>query len=88
MSDLNDRDRALAGAAVGALLGGAAAFLLFTPRGRQVLANINPALDDVSALLSEFRRALRKGQAVAHDARAAADDLKTVLAGDNLPAGV
>ena len=73
---------------MGALFGGAAAFLLFTPRGRQALASINPALDDVSARLSELRRALRKGQAVAHGAGAAVDDLKTVLAGDRLPAGV
>jgi hypothetical protein len=62
MSDLNDRDWVLAGSCRGRAARRAAAFLVFTSRGRQVLANINPALDDVSALLSEFRRALRRAR--------------------------
>ena len=85
---MNDRDRISAGAITGALIGGVAAFLLFTARGRQLLANVNPMLDDLFDLLGECRRALRKGQAVAHETRAAADDLRTVMAGADLPAGV
>ena len=81
---MNDQSRMVAGAALGALVGGLAVYFTFTPRGRRMLAGLNPALDDLSAALREVRVALRKAEGAAHEAKSAFTDVRTVLTGDSL----
>jgi gas vesicle protein len=50
---VNERTAVTAGALVGALLGGAASYLFFTNRGRQLRDRLEPAVAD---LKHEFRR--------------------------------
>lgn len=85
---MSDRTRLLAGAAVGALIGGVGAYLVFTQAGRQAATQINPALDDLSSLLLELRRVIRKTAVVAQEAGRAVDDVGAVLSGADLPADV
>jgi len=70
--------------AVGAILGAAAAYLLFTPRGRRALDNIDGTLDDASARLEQFRHALRRADGVVHETRGAVDDVRAMLKGAEL----
>ena len=81
---MNDQTRMVAGAALGAIVGGLAVYVTFTPRGRRMLTSLNPALDELSDALQELRVALRKAEGVAHDAKGAFDDVRTVLTGDHL----
>lgn len=71
----------MAGMAAGALVGGLAAYLVFTADGRRALARVNPTLDDLALLLQELRRALRKANSVAHEARSAMGDVEAMMAG-------
>lgn len=50
---MNDRTTILAGAAVGALVGAAAAYLVLTPRGRRLRAEVEPVLRELLAELGE-----------------------------------
>jgi hypothetical protein len=81
---MNVQARILGSAVVGALVGGVAAYLVFTTRGRDAFAQVNPTLDDLSHQLREFRLALRRARGVAHEVRRAAVDVQTVLAGGDL----
>ena len=85
---MNDQARILGSAVVGALVGGLAAYLVFTTRGRNAFAQVNPTLEDLSHQLQEFRLALRRAKGVAHEVRRAAEDVQIVLAGEDLPADV
>jgi gas vesicle protein len=50
----------MAGAAVGALIGAAAAYLFFTDRGREVRNRIEPLVDDLRHEFSRFQRTFEK----------------------------
>ena len=49
----------------GAVLGGAAGYLLFTDRGRALTRQFEPALDDFTRDLNSFRSTLEKAAGVA-----------------------
>jgi len=85
---MSDSSRILAGIACGAALGGLVAYLILTPHGRHATQQLNPALEDLSALLRECRRALRHGQHVEREVRGVAEDVQKVIAGEELPAQV
>lgn len=55
---MNDNARVFAGAMAGALVGAAGAYLLLTARGRQILADVQPALADLSHAIHDFRMTL------------------------------
>jgi hypothetical protein len=61
---MSDESRVLTAAALGALIGGATAYLLFTSQGRHVRTQVNPTLDELSELPRGARRAIRKAQEV------------------------
>lgn len=82
---MSDRTRIFAGAVAGAFAGSLTAYLLCLPRGRRRLAEVNPALDELSLLLRDVRTALRKGQAVAREVRGVGEDLTAMIGGDELP---
>jgi gas vesicle protein len=52
---------------VGAAVGAAAAYLFFTERGRQVRLRIEPALEDLTRELNNFRGTLNKATGVANE---------------------
>ena len=85
---VSDRIRVLVGAAAGALVGGIVAYFVFTPRGRDQVAQVNPTLDELSGTVLEFRRAVRRVRDVADEAFGALEDVRAVLSGGDLAAKV
>jgi flagellar motor component MotA len=61
---VSDNTQTLAAAAVGAVLGGLAGYLFFTPRGRALRAQLEPALDDMMGELTQMRRTAVKASDV------------------------
>jgi hypothetical protein len=57
---VTDNSRALAAAAVGAVLGGMAGYMFFTEQGRQLRRQLEPALDDFARELSSFRETITR----------------------------
>jgi Gas vesicle protein len=51
----------------GAVIGGVAAYLFFTERGRNVRRQMEPALDDLSRELMSFRTTVQKASGVASE---------------------
>ncbi|MBM3668380.1 MAG: YtxH domain-containing protein [Actinobacteria bacterium] len=82
---MSDQTRVATAAAIGAVIGGVAAYLLLTSQGRHVRTRVNPTLDDLWELLRECRRAIRKSQQVGREAGGVVQDLRTVIAGAELP---
>lgn len=76
---MSDEHRMITGVALGAVLGAAAAYLIFTPGGRRTFDHMDTALDDVAAGLDRFRRALRRADGVVHEARGAVEDVRAML---------
>lgn len=85
---MSDSNHVVTRAAVGALVGALAAYLVFTAQGRTALAQVDPALDDLSQALQEFRRALRRADGVVQEARGAVDDVRAIMKGDDRPVRV
>ena len=51
----------------GAVIGGVAAYLFFTQRGRNVRRQMEPALDDLARELMSFRATVQKASGVASE---------------------
>ena len=64
---MNERSAICAGAAVGALIGSAAAYLFFTDRGRDMRDRMGPAVDDLVQEFQRFRTTLEKVGDMAND---------------------
>ena len=62
---MNDSERGLAGAVIGAVVGGLAGYLLFTERGRELRRRIEPALEDFAQELGELRGTINRAMGVA-----------------------
>jgi gas vesicle protein len=60
-------DRAVIATAVGAVIGGAAGYLFFTDRGRQLRRQLEPALDDIARELNSFRGTVQRAAGVASE---------------------
>jgi gas vesicle protein len=59
--------RGIAATIVGAIIGGAAGYLLFTERGRSVRRQIERALEDSSRELTGFRNTIQEAAGVANE---------------------
>jgi uncharacterized membrane protein YccC len=62
-----NNSRAVGVTIVGAFIGGAAAYLFFTERGRSARRHIEPALEDFSRELISLLSTLQKAAAVANE---------------------
>jgi gas vesicle protein len=62
---VNDSERGLAAAVIGAVVGGIAGYLLFTERGRQMRRRLEPALEDFAHELGELRGTVTRAMGVA-----------------------
>lgn len=60
-------DKAVAATIVGAVIGGVAGYLLFTPRGRELRRQLEPALDDIARELNSFRATVQRAAGVANE---------------------
>ena len=60
-------DRAVIATVVGAVVGGAAGYLFFTDRGRQLRRQLEPALDDIARELNSFRGTVQRAAGVASE---------------------
>jgi gas vesicle protein len=56
----SEQSRVMGGAAVGALIGAAAAYLFFTERGREIRDRLDPLVDDLRQEFSRFQRTFEK----------------------------
>lgn len=63
---MTDRQE-VAAAIVGAVIGGLAAYLFFTDRGRALRRRIEPALEDLTRELNSFRTTINKAAGVANE---------------------
>ena len=64
---MNETSRALTAAAVGAVVGGLAGYVLFTDRGRTLRQQLEPALGDVMHELDQLMGTLTKAAGVASE---------------------
>jgi hypothetical protein len=57
---VSERAAVVAGAVVGAFVGVAASYLIFTERGRTMRGRIEPTIDDLREEFARFQRAFEK----------------------------
>jgi hypothetical protein len=64
---VTDNSRAYAATIVGAILGGMAGYLFFTEQGRSFRRSLEPALDDFTRELNQFRGTVHKATVMASE---------------------
>jgi gas vesicle protein len=84
---VTDRNAICAGATIGALVGGAAAYLFFTDGGRAVRDRIEPAVDDLMREFQKFRRTLEKVGDMANDGLRAFNEFQQAREQTQFPPG-
>ena len=62
---MNDRQKAIVAATVGAVAGGIAGYMLFTERGRELRRKLEPALEDFAHELVQLRGTVNRAVGVA-----------------------
>ena len=62
---MNDREREIFAAVIGAVVGGFAGYVLFTDRGRELRRRIEPELEDFAHELMQLRGTVRRAVGVA-----------------------
>ncbi len=62
---MNDSERGLAAAVIGAVAGGIAGYLIFTDHGRNLRRRLEPALEDFAHELGELRGTVTRAMGVA-----------------------
>jgi len=63
---VTDRSRTLAATVTGAVIGGIAGYMIFTPQGREFRRRIEPALEDLGRELNSFGNAIARAGGVAN----------------------
>ena len=76
---MEDNSRVMMVTLVGALLGGAAGYLLCTPQGRLLRRHLESSLEDTARELVNFRSTISKASAAASEGWRLLDDFSDVL---------
>lgn len=75
---MNDtQSRIIAGAALGALCGAAAAYLFFTERGRVLRDRLEPSVDELRREFMRFQKTIEKFGDLASDSMRVVHEFKT-----------
>ena len=74
---MNERTAVTAGALIGALLGGAAAYLFLTDRGRQVRDRLEPAIDDLRREFGRFQGTIEQVGRMANEGMRVVQEFNT-----------
>lgn len=82
---MTERNAIWAGAAVGALVGGAAAYLFFTDAGRHMRDRMEPAVDDLMGEFQKFRRTIEKVGDMANDVLRAFNEFQQARSQSQFP---
>jgi hypothetical protein len=64
---MSDFSRTMAATVAGATVGGLLGYLFFTPRGRALRRELEPAIEDLARELAGFRTTVHKAAGVAND---------------------
>jgi len=64
---MTDQSRAVTASVVGAIVGGIAGYMVFTPQGRELRRRIEPALDDLARELNHFKGTLARAGIMANE---------------------
>ena len=64
---VTEKQEAVVAAAVGAVVGAVAGYMFLTERGRTLRRQIEPAIEDMSRELSQFRGTLNRAMGVANE---------------------
>jgi hypothetical protein len=64
---MTDQSRAVAASIVGAILGGVAGYMVFTPQGRALRRRLELALEDLANELNHFRSTLARAGFTANE---------------------
>lgn len=84
---MTERNVVCAGATVGAIVGGAIAYLFFTDTGRGVRDRLEPAVDDLVREFSKFRRTIEKVGDMANDGVRAFQEFQQARGHSQFPSG-
>lgn len=82
---MTERNAIGMGAAAGALVGGAVAYLFLTDSGRAMRDRIEPAVDDLMREFQKFRRTLEKLGDMANDGLRALEEFQQARAQSPFP---
>ena len=64
---MTDKSEVLAATVIGAVVGGLAGYMFFTEQGRTMRRQLEPAIDDISRELANFRGTLNRALGVANE---------------------
>ena len=64
---MTDQSRAMAASIVGAIIGGVAGYMVFTPQGRELRRRLEPAFEDLSRELIHLRGTLARAGVMANE---------------------
>jgi len=82
---VTDKALVCTGAAVGALVGTAAAYLFFTERGRGFRSRLEPAMDDLMREVQKFRGTIEKVGSMANEGMRAFQEFQSARSQGQFP---
>jgi len=82
---VNERTAVTAGALVGAIIGGAAAYLFFTDRGRELRDRLEPAIDDLQREFVRFQGTIEQVGRMANEGMRAVQEFNAARMHSEFP---
>jgi gas vesicle protein len=82
---VNQSRAVIAGAIVGALIGGAATYLFFTDAGKQIRDRLEPTVDDLRREFGRFQKTLEKVGEMANDGLRVVNEFNAARAQSSFP---
>ena len=82
---MNERTAVMAGALVGALIGGAASYLFFTDRGRQLRDRLEPAMADLQREFVRFQGTIEQVGRMANEGMRVVQEFNTARMQSDFP---